>query len=217
MSAGLMGMGVHAGKSDPAGIAALNATLTVFGQVPALPHAALVQAAMRGGEHVMAKKAKKGEEEGAVEDGEAKPGKSKLVLIAAGVAVVAALGGGGYWFFKKRGAEEVAKVEVKKPVSFVEMKEMTINLASGTGQERASVMKVKVALELSDPKLTAEIQPMLPRIEDTFLVFLRELRPVDLEGSAGVYRLKEELLRRVNVAVHPARVDAVLFKEILVH
>ncbi len=165
----------------------------------------------------MAKKAKKGEEEGAAEEGEAKSGKSKIVLIAAGVAVLAALGGGGYWFFKKRGAEETAKVEVKKPISFVEMKEMTINLASGTGQERASIMKVKVALELSDPKLTTEIQPMLPRIEDTFLVFLRELRPVDLEGSAGVYRLKEELLRRVNVAVHPARVDAVLFKEILVH
>lgn len=165
----------------------------------------------------MAKKAKKGEADGEAGEAEPKSGKSKLVLIGAGVAVLAALGGGGYWFFMKRGGDEVAKVEVKKPISFVEMKEMTINLASGTGQERASVMKVKVALELSDPKLTAEIQPMLPRIEDTFLVFLRELRPVDLEGSAGVYRLKEELLRRVNVAVHPARVDAVLFKEILVH
>jgi flagellar FliL protein len=28
--------------------------------------------------------------------------------------------------------------------------------------------------------------------------------------------LKEELLRRVNIAVYPARVDAVLFKEIVV-
>jgi flagellar FliL protein len=45
---------------------------------------------------------------------------------------------------------------------------------------------------------------------------LRELRTTDLDGSAGIYRLKEELARRVNVAIHPARVDAVLFKEILV-
>jgi flagellar FliL protein len=49
-----------------------------------------------------------------------------------------------------------------------------------------------------------------------FQVYLRELRPADLEGSAGTFRLKEELLRRVNMAVHPAKVDAVLFKELLV-
>jgi flagellar FliL protein len=56
----------------------------------------------------------------------------------------------------------------------------------------------------------------LPRVEDTFQVFVRELRASDLDGSAGVYRLREELLRRVNVAVYPAKVDAVLFKDIIV-
>ena len=61
-----------------------------------------------------------------------------------------------------------------------------------------------------------DIQPMLPRVMDTFQVFMRELRPQDLEGSAGLYRLKEEMMRRVNVAVYPARVDAVLFKELMV-
>lgn len=45
---------------------------------------------------------------------------------------------------------------------------------------------------------------------------MRELRPSDLDGSAGMYRLKEELLRRVNMTVYPAKVDAVLFKELLV-
>jgi flagellar protein FliL len=61
-----------------------------------------------------------------------------------------------------------------------------------------------------------ELQPMMPRVLDTFQVFMRELRPQDLEGSAGLYRLKEELTRRVNVAVFPARVEAVLFKELMV-
>ena len=45
---------------------------------------------------------------------------------------------------------------------------------------------------------------------------MRELRVNDLEGSAGLYRLREELLRRVNVAVYPAKIDAVLFKDIVV-
>ena len=46
--------------------------------------------------------------------------------------------------------------------------------------------------------------------------YLRELRPADLEGSAGLFRLKEELLRRINLSVYPAKVEGVLFKEILV-
>jgi len=39
-----------------------------------------------------------------------------------------------------------------------------------------------------------------------FQTYLRELRPSDLEGSAGLYRLKEELTRRVNVAIAPSRI-----------
>ena len=49
-----------------------------------------------------------------------------------------------------------------------------------------------------------------------FQVYLRELRVEDLSGSAGVYRLKEELLARVNAAVEPINVTDVLFKEMLV-
>jgi flagellar FliL protein len=45
---------------------------------------------------------------------------------------------------------------------------------------------------------------------------MRELRSSDLTGSAGLFRLKEELTRRVNAAVSPNQVSAVLFKEIIV-
>jgi flagellar FliL protein len=51
---------------------------------------------------------------------------------------------------------------------------------------------------------------------DAFQTYLRELRASDLEGSAGLYRLKEELTRRVNAAIAPHRIVAVLFKEIVV-
>lgn len=170
----------------------------------------------------MAKKPKK--EEAETEGGEEAPkggGKKKLIIIAAGVVVLALLGGGGWFFFlKKPSAEQLAAVEaaknVKKPVSFVEMKDMTIGISAGAQQDRQPIMKIKVVLEVADAKVSDEIKPLLPRVEDAFQVFMRELRPSDLEGSAGMYRLKEELLRRVNVTVHPARIDAVLFKELLV-
>ena len=61
-----------------------------------------------------------------------------------------------------------------------------------------------------------EIQPRLAKVVDAFQVYLRELRKSDLQGSAGIYRLKEELRRRINVAIYPQQVDSILFKEILV-
>jgi len=56
----------------------------------------------------------------------------------------------------------------------------------------------------------------MPRIIDNFQVYLRELRIDDLKGSAGMYRLREELLTRVNAAAQPAKINAVLFKEMLI-
>lgn len=169
----------------------------------------------------MAKKPDTGDAEGAAGEAAPKGGKKKLIMIVGGVVVLAALGGGGWFFFLNKPSQaqieaaEKAK-NAKKPVVFVEMKDMLIGITAGPQQERAPVIKIKVVLEIADPKVSEEIKPLLPRVEDAFQVFMRELRPSDLEGSAGMYRLKEELLRRVNVTVHPAKVDAVLFKELLV-
>ncbi|KPF66224.1 flagellar basal body-associated protein FliL [Bosea sp. AAP35] len=169
----------------------------------------------------MAKKPKTDEDGAAEAAPAAGGGKKKLMMIIGGVVLLAALGGGGWFFFlKKPSAEQVAALEAaknaKKPVNFIEMKDMVIGITSGPQQERQPMIKIKVVLETADAKISEEIKPLLPRVEDAFQVFMRELRTSDLEGSAGMYRLKEELLRRVNVTVFPAKVDAVLFKELLV-
>ena len=162
----------------------------------------------------MAKKPKEPSEDGG-EDAEAPKGggKKKLIMI---VAAVLLLGGasGGYFAFG-RGPKQAAAPE-KKPVAFVDVREMTVNLAGEPSQERPRYLKFKVALEVKDPKIVTEVQPLLPRVEDIFQVFVRELRASDLEGSGGIHRLREELLRRVNVAVAPSRVEAVLFKDVVV-
>ncbi len=170
------------------------------------------------------KKAKEPSPDGGGEEGGKKAGGKGLLgnkLVLGGLAAVLLLGGGGggWWFFlkKKPVPEEQAEAKIApKKTAFVDMKDMLINIAGAQPGERQNFIKVKVALEIADAKMAPEIQPLLPRVEDMFQVYLRELRPADLEGSAGTYRLKEELLRRVNVAVHPAKVDAVLFKELLV-
>jgi flagellar protein FliL len=140
--------------------------------------------------------------------------KSKTpILLAAGAALLVA-GGGGFYFLKAKSSGP--KAEAKKTAVFLDLPDMTINLAQTPGMERQSFLKLKIALEVLDQKTMTEVQPFLPRLLDNFQVFLRELKSTDLEGSAGLYRLKEELVRRTNMAVHPARVEAILFKEILV-
>ena len=128
---------------------------------------------------------------------------------------MALLGGGSYYFATKKPAEQMTKMDIKK-VGSIDLPDMVINLAGSSGQEKSQFLKLKLSLEVADPKTVPEITPMLPRVQDTFQVFMRELRPSDLEGSAGLYRLKEELMRRVNVAVYPHKVDAVNFKEMIV-
>jgi flagellar FliL protein len=143
--------------------------------------------------------------------------KKKTILFGAlGVALLAAAGGGGYFFLKHPKAEAANAQAEKKPVAFLDVREMLVNLAPEPNQVRPHFLKFKAALEVKDAKVVSEVQPLLPRVEDAFQVFMRELRATDLEGSAGMYRLREELLRRVNVAVYPAKVDAVLFKEVVV-
>ena len=141
----------------------------------------------------------------------------KLIIIAAGGMVgLSALGGGGYFFFGHHGGTETAAAApVVKPPIFVDMPDVLVNLSS-SGTERTQYLKVKIALELPDDQVQAQIQPVMPRILDTFQTYLRELRPTDLDGSAGLYRLKEELTRRVDAAIAPNKINAVLFKEIVV-
>jgi flagellar FliL protein len=97
---------------------------------------------------------------------------------------------------------------------FFDLPEMLVNL--NTAGRRPTFLKMQVSLELENEADVARLRALSPRIIDNFQVYLRELRIDDLRGSAGVYRLREELLARVNAAVRPARVKDVLFKEMLV-
>ena len=97
---------------------------------------------------------------------------------------------------------------------FYDLPEMLVNLNS-TGRRR-NFLKMRVSLELADEDDILTVEMVLPRIVDNFQVYLRELTQEDLQGAAGIYRLREELLNRVNSAVRPIRVSDVLFKEMVV-
>lgn len=156
-------------------------------------------------------------EEGAEGEVAAEP-KSKrklIIMIAAGVVVLLVVLGAVYFLFLRGGGEEEVAVVEAAPAYFYDIPPMTVNL-SGDGRGGEQFLKLTVSLELKNEADVEVIEPRMALVRDAFQVYLRELRRSDLEGSAGIFRLKEELRRRVNQAIRPAEIESILFKEILV-
>lgn len=147
-------------------------------------------------------------------------GKKLILFIVLPLLLLVGGGAGAYFmlFAKKHDehAEEHKQEEKKppKPMVFYNLPELLVNL-NGQGR-RSNFLKISLSLELDDANDIPKIEAVLPRIVDAFQTYLRELRPEDLRGSAGLYRLREELLARVNTSAQPAKVNDVLFKEMLI-
>jgi flagellar FliL protein len=171
---------------------------------------------------IMAVTAATGEGEadaGVAENTKAKKEKKKLPLkmLIVGAAALAIIGGGAFAALKVlKGTEHAEPAPpVAKPAIFVDMPDVLVNLSNGN-PDRPQYLKVKIVLEVPDQSVAAQIQPLMPRVMDAFQTYLRELRASDLEGSVGLLRLREELTRRINAAISPSQITAVLFKEIVI-
>jgi flagellar FliL protein len=152
---------------------------------------------------------------------EKKPGgKKKLIMLAAPVLLIGILA--GLWFSgigpRLLGIKhnEPEKQEAAKPAMpvFVDLPDMIANLNSPSN--KPSYIKLQARLEVSLPEDAEKIKQEMPRLQDIFQTYLREMRPEELRGSPGIYRLREELLGRANVAVAPVRVNDVLFTQLLI-
>jgi flagellar FliL protein len=146
-----------------------------------------------------------------------KKSRKKLILLAGIPMVLILLGGGLYFsgmldrFIGTPDKQEQVKADT---TVFYDLPEMLVNLSPTDGH--SSYLKLKVTLELPNAQASAAIEPIMPRVQDAFQVYLRSLRVADLDGSGGMFRLKEELLRRVSLAARPVKIRAVLLKEMIV-
>jgi flagellar FliL protein len=154
--------------------------------------------------------------EGGVEAEAAAPrGKLKMMIAAVGGFVIICSAATWFLFFRGHGEEVRAEAPPPKPPVFIDVPEILVNLAGQPG-ERVQYLKARIVLEIKEEKLAEAIKPAMPRVTDIFQTYLRELRAADLNGSAGLFRLREELTRRVNTTISPNQVNAVLFKEFIV-
>ncbi|WP_366656469.1 flagellar basal body-associated FliL family protein [Fodinicurvata sp. EGI_FJ10296] len=135
--------------------------------------------------------------------------------MAAGLYVTGALSAIVSSFSSAEAAvEEEQPVDPSEPGYYYELPDMLVNL--NTGDRRQHFLRLQISLELARESDVEHVERVLPRIIDQFQVYLRELDVTDLQGSAGLYRLREELLRRVSNQAEPAEVRDVLFREMLV-
>ena len=147
--------------------------------------------------------------------------KKLLIIAAAGLLLVLGGGGAGLYFFvfasspPPAGEKTAEAIPVTPPqVAFYDVPDIIVNIQSADGSP--AYLKLSTSLELNTADEKAGITALMPRVVDQFQGYLRELRIDDLKGSAGVVRLKEELLRRINVAAAPYHVRDVLLKEMIV-
>ena len=182
--------------------------------------------------------------EGAEGGGKKKPPMKLIIIGAVGALVVVGGGGAGAMLLmggkgkaadshaeekkkpdkkkdKKEGEKDAKGGAAKSPITqgpdgvvFYAMPDLVVNIQAA--DSRPTFLKLKLAFELPDEGTADSIEPNQPRLADMFQTFLRELRPEDLSGSQGSYQLRMEILRRVNLVIAPAKVNAVLIQEMLI-
>lgn len=163
--------------------------------------------------------------EGGGEEASPPPGGKKKLLLIIAVAILLLVGGLAGAYFTglldpviemiTGGHETDQTTEGESgPSVFYELPALTVNL--NTAGRRARFIKIQVSLELENELDKPKVEAVIARVMDNFNVYLRELRVEDLSGSAGMYRLREELLTRIRAAVAPVKVRDILFKEMLI-
>jgi len=146
-------------------------------------------------------------------------GRRKLILIGAPMLLLGTLGGAGWLSgllprLLGLGGHTGPKPKPRPSSIFIAVPVMIANI--DTRPSEARYIKLKVQLEVAAGPDASAAKRLMPRIVDLFQTYLRELRPGDLRGAMGTYRLREALINRADVALAPARVRDVLFVQMII-
>ncbi|MBI5638243.1 MAG: flagellar basal body-associated FliL family protein [Nitrospinae bacterium] len=175
-----------------------------------------------------------------------KKAKSKLALILViAVLMVGLIGVGGYLAVSMLGGKKAAKggAEQGAPAAegehgggggeakggehggggesggegkmglFVSLDPFIVNLASDAGKR---YLKVTMQLELARPEMTNEVNNRMPQIKDAIITVLSSKPAEELLTIEGKFRLKEQVLTRVNNLLTSGVVKNVFFVEFVI-
>lgn len=164
---------------------------------------------------------------------EQKPKKKMVLIIVIGLLVVLLLGGGAAAFFLLGGKEEAsggdthattqdAKAPKKKSKKSTDhlaigpmfpMAQFVVNLLSESGNR---YLKVVVDLELSDAKLTVEMNNKKSLIRDIIIRTFSSKTFEEISTLKGKDKLKDEVLEKINENLSDGQVKNVFFTDFVV-
>ncbi len=139
----------------------------------------------------------------------------KLLLLAA-VALLLVSGGGLAYLLltddpSAAGSPAGAKEEAKTaPGATMSLEPFLINLAD---QETRRYLKIRVELGVDQDKTVKELEKVLPRIRDAFILLLGSKTFKDLATPEGKLRLKEEMLTQLALIPGGKKVREIYFTE----
>jgi flagellar FliL protein len=144
-------------------------------------------------------------------------GKRRVILIAASAVLLVAIGI-GLWFsgilsHRFSSATRAQSAAAEKP-ALVDVPDIITNLDNGS--RRAVFVKLKARIEVAHSSDQAIIATNMPQILDAFQTYLRSMRPEELHGAEGTYRLREALMNRIDIIAAPVQVLDVLFAEMII-
>ena len=105
--------------------------------------------------------------------------------------------------------ETTASDGTSNNIIFYDLPEMTTSLKNKAPEAK---IKLKITLETSDLDKINSIEAYIPRIQNLIIEHLIETAAEEIQTSEGLYWLKEELLYRINLAVHPIQIKDINFK-----
>jgi len=176
------------------------------------------------------------EEQSKDEGNETKKKKSKLILIIIPLVVIL-LGGGGFFAYKtflspagadegvsgeahgkhgkhakKTGHGESGGEQTEGP-AFFNLSPFVVNLQDNIGTR---YLKLTMKLELEDQSSEQEIKAQLPRVRDALIILLSSKNYAEIGTVEGKYRLRDEIVKRVNRFLKDTPVQGAYFTDFVI-
>lgn len=132
-----------------------------------------------------------------------------FVLLVILCGIMYAAWNGWRWFM-----HDQANQQKTQNVFFVKIPDILVNLY--TPGTQSHFLKMTITFEVDSDEDAKYVARYIPKIIDEFQIYLRDLRTIDLKGSEGIFRLKEQLMIRANNEIRPVQIKNILFHELLV-
>ncbi len=161
-------------------------------------------------------------------------GKKRLIVLVAPAVIV--IGAGAFFFLRSsapdgaesaqdvqataeadKGAEaasgDAAKDDSEEQGDVFELKPFVVNLQDNSGTR---YLRLQIGLELKEPVSVERMNSLRPKIRNSLIILLSSKSYRDIGNIQGKYRLRDEIVERINHVMKGDKVKTVYFTEFVV-